>query len=71
MSSDNYHLIRKRGNWFYLSMEFASDEAPTPIDPAYCRAFATLEEAMRVASEEYTEYGIQYDDEGTDEAVAP
>lgn len=58
MSSDTYHLIRRQGRWYYLSMEFASADQPMPIDPRHSRAFATLEEAVRAADEEYTEYGL-------------
>lgn len=67
MSADNYMLVRQVGKWFYVSMEFASDEEPMPIDPEHCKAFDNLEAATRCADSEWTEYGIRFQLEATDE----
>ena len=67
MSSDNYMLIRKVGQRFGVTMEFASDEV---IDfEKRARWFATADDAIRYASGEYTEYGMTF--EGDNAAVAP
>lgn len=58
MSSDTYHLIRQRGDKFYLSMQFASDDAPMPIDARHDACFDSLDAAVRASANEYTEYGI-------------
>lgn len=64
MSADNYMLIRPHGGKFVVTMEFASDDAPEPVEKAtlvyrgYTRVFDTIEEARDYAYGKRTEYGV-------------
>jgi hypothetical protein len=59
MSADNFILIRKAKGKFVNVMGFASDERVRPTRASDTR-YDTLEDAIRAASKEYTEYGIDF-----------
>ena len=72
MSSDNYYMVRKIGDHYGVAMGFMSDgdcsctdgmcaceQTGAPLD--FNRTFATLEGALKYASEEYSEYGVILD----------
>jgi hypothetical protein len=59
VSADNYMLIRKDGDRYAVTMEFASDDEPGPLrdsDPRY----DTFGDALKAAGEEWTEYGVRF-----------
>lgn len=66
MSSDNFFLVRWDGSFFVVTMEFASDDCPSPLrkdeDGEYVggctRIFADHAEAVGYAHSDYTEYGV-------------
>lgn len=63
MSADNYYMIRKdRQGFFVAVMGFASVEGSPPIR-ANSPRFKELHSAMEFASNDYTEYGIRIHDE--------
>ena len=60
MSSDNAYLVGQRGDKFFAVMIFMSDEdtdATDALTEADCK-FNSFEEAVRFASEQYSEYGV-------------
>ena len=58
MSADNYYLIRKDRQGFYVPvMGFASDDT-APIVRGNQPRFRDLAAAVTYASEDYTEYGV-------------
>jgi len=67
MSSDNYYLVGKVGDKFgaYHGMgdDYPESVAEVYLEyPRHVMLFDTLEQAMRYASNEYTEYGVSVDD---------
>ena len=60
MSADNYMLVRKDGERFVVTMEFASDREPGRILPGD-RRFDKLEDAMSYANGVRTEYGVNFE----------
>ena len=60
MSADNFLLLRKDGERYVLTMEFASDDDVGPIPAA--GGYASLDDAMRAAeawlNDEVVEYGL-------------
>lgn len=69
MSSDNFYLIRRAGDRYAVSMEFASDEEdaehpagrldfPQPIDSPRIAWFDDHTAAVDYAFSKYSEYGV-------------
>lgn len=63
MSSDNGYMIGKRGTKYFAKMFFMSDEQPftRELTEEDCE-FDSFEEAIRYASEQYSEYGVFIED---------
>jgi hypothetical protein len=75
MSSDNYYLVRRVGERFLVSMEFASNDdvegrlasaivavnTPRPIESEAVRWFDSESEAVEAAGKHYAEYGVVVD----------
>lgn len=68
MSADNYMLVRKVNGRYAVTMEFASEDAPGPVqfepdEDGVMRTawFDALEPAIHHAASEWTEYGIEVD----------
>jgi hypothetical protein len=63
MSADNYYMIRKdRQGFFVPVMGFASNDGPPHVQ-ANSPRFHELFAAMEFAAQDYTEYGIRVHDE--------
>lgn len=60
MSSNDYSLIRKVSNGYFLQYGWAEDNGEPSIT-GRGELFATLEEAIRKASEDPGEYGLSFD----------
>lgn len=65
MSSDNYILVRKKDNLYYVSDESASSDEPSPIGEGWCEVFGNKEEALDYAYSQYSEYGVRFVDKGS------
>lgn len=62
MSADNYYIIRKDVNGFYVPvMGFVSSEEEGYVPRIDSRdvRFTTVSKALNYACEQYTEYGVQ------------
>lgn len=63
MSSDNYYMIRRdRQGFFVPVMGFASAESSPPVR-GNCPRFKEFHDAVDYAASEYSEYGIRVHDE--------
>jgi hypothetical protein len=72
MSSDNYYLVWKKNEQYHVGMFFMSDfeDDPSLGEAEWSRelsegeseaVFPRLEDALKYASENYTEYGVSVD----------
>lgn len=75
MSADNFHLIRRAGDRFVVTMEFAADRegtgavasalaGPAPVDDRSAVWFDSLDDARDYCDDDWTEYGIVEDVDG-------
>lgn len=60
MSSDTYLLMRLIGGSYYVSVESMSDDWGAQPPGRYARRFDTIEDAIRYASREESEYGVVF-----------
>ena len=56
MSADNYQLIAKEKDKYVLYEGCASNDFRSKVG-----AYNTIEEAIKVSQESYTEYGLSFD----------
>lgn len=64
MSANNFYRVMKFGGRYAVEMGWMEDDAGLEDTPDEERAvwFDSLDEAMKYASSEYSEYGVTYED---------
>lgn len=60
MSADNYYYVFKRDGKCVVQCRFASSEYDESHDLQGGREFDSLDEAVRYANGEYSEYGVVF-----------